>query len=87
VERIVEFEFRDESVFSPYIDSVMRKHEGVYIKSLPRKYGTTHVLRVWISARGINEEHLQGLVSDAIAILAAEVGQRPKPVEMQDEVR
>lgn len=87
VERIVEFEFRDESVFSPYIDSVMRKHEGVYIKSLPRKYGTTHVLRVWVSARGIDEEHLHRLVSDAIASLAAEVGLRPKPVGMQGEVR
>ncbi|MHA2072731.1 MAG: competence/damage-inducible protein A, partial [Candidatus Thorarchaeota archaeon] len=83
VECIVEFEFRDESVFSPFIDSVMRKHEGVYIKSLPRQYGTTHVLRVWISARGTDDEPLHRLVSDAIASLAAEVGQTPKLVEIQ----
>jgi molybdenum cofactor synthesis domain-containing protein len=80
VEKIVEFVWKDESEFAPHIDTVMRKHQGVYIKSMPRKYGTTDVLRVWISARGSQEASLNGLVSAAIGSLAREVGKEPKEV-------
>jgi len=81
VEKIVEFVWKDESEFAPHIDTVMRKHKGVYIKSMPRKYGTTDVLRVWISARGSQEASLNRLVSAAIGSLAKEVGKEPKEVD------
>jgi molybdenum cofactor synthesis domain-containing protein len=51
-EQIVEFQMRDESVFAPAIDSVMNKFPGVYIKSMPKPYGTSKAIRVWVSARG-----------------------------------
>jgi molybdopterin-biosynthesis enzyme MoeA-like protein len=85
VEKIVEFVWRDESEFAPHIDTVMRKHKGVYIKSMPRKYGITNVLRVWVSARGAKEELVKLLVAAAIESLAKEVGQEPKKVASHHE--
>ncbi|MHA1770225.1 MAG: competence/damage-inducible protein A [Candidatus Thorarchaeota archaeon] len=65
-EEVVEFQTHDESIFAPYIDQVMRKHHGVYIKSMPKRYGTTNVLRVWVSARGDDIEQLKKIVRYAI---------------------
>lgn len=84
-EKIVEFGFKDESVFAPFIDRAMKKTPGVYIKSMPRKYGTTDVLRVWVSARGKDREALEDLVKDAIEYIAAESGQSPIYVEGRQE--
>ncbi|MFX0055452.1 MAG: competence/damage-inducible protein A [Candidatus Hermodarchaeota archaeon] len=81
VEKIVEFGLKDESVFAPYIDRAMKKMPGVYIKSLPRRYGTTDVLRVWVSARGTNDAELTEIVIKAIASLEEETGVQSKPVE------
>lgn len=69
-EEVVEFKIHDESVFAPFIDEVMKKHPGVYIKSMPKRYGTTNVLRVWVSARGDDFEQLKKLVQSAIHDLA-----------------
>ncbi|MHA1938749.1 MAG: competence/damage-inducible protein A [Candidatus Thorarchaeota archaeon] len=81
VEKLVEFGFKDESVFAPYIDRAMKKKPGVYIKSMPRKYGTTDVLRVWVSARGDDKEALEDLVKATIDLLAKESGHNPIYVE------
>jgi molybdopterin-biosynthesis enzyme MoeA-like protein len=86
-EKIVELEWKDESRFSPIIDRVMMAHPGVYIKSMPRKYGTTDILRIWISARGKDRNQIQILVENAITSLAKEVGQSPKTVHPKDESR
>jgi nicotinamide-nucleotide amidase len=80
-EEIVEFELRDESVFSPAIDSVMRKLPNVYIKSLPKPYGTSRGIRVWVSARGSDEVNLKKDVLEAISGLEEETGIRSKPQE------
>ncbi len=48
-ELVVEFPMHDESVFAPAIDTVMNAHPGVYVKSLPKTYGTSKTLRVWVS--------------------------------------
>ncbi|MHA1936218.1 MAG: competence/damage-inducible protein A [Candidatus Thorarchaeota archaeon] len=80
-ESIVEFRMRDESVFSPIIDIVMKKHPGVWIKSMPRTYGTTSVLRVWVSARGKDQTGIQTKVRDAVASLAEEAGLEAQYVE------
>ncbi|MHA2311209.1 MAG: competence/damage-inducible protein A [Candidatus Thorarchaeota archaeon] len=85
VEKIVEFGFKDESVFAPYINKIMRKIPEVYIKSMPRKYGTTDVLRVWVSARGDNQKVLEDLVEAAIGLLATESGQSPTIIEGRTE--
>ncbi|MHA2064239.1 MAG: competence/damage-inducible protein A [Candidatus Thorarchaeota archaeon] len=80
-ESIVEFRMRDESVFSPIIDVVMKKHPGVWIKSMPRTYGTTNVLRVWVSARGENQIGIQAKVKDAVASLVEETGLKAQYVD------
>jgi len=88
VEKMIEFVWKDESRFAPCIDTVMRKHKGVYIKSMPRRYGITDILRVWISARGSKEASLNELVTAAIGSLAKEVGQEPTIVDSyHNEVR
>lgn len=84
VEKIVEFVWKDESEFAPHIETVMSRHKGVYIKSMPRKYGTTDVLRVWISARGSQQGPLRELVEAAIAGLSKEVGREPREVDSHD---
>ena len=85
VQKIVEFGFKDESVFAPFIDEAMRKRPGVYIKSMPRRYGTTDVLRVWVSARGHDQHTLEQLVEATIETLALESGQKPTYVEESNE--
>ena len=64
----------DESTFSPAIDVVMKKHPGVYVKSMPKTYGTSKALRVWISARGDDLNGLTELVKKAIESLEEETG-------------
>jgi len=78
-EQIVEFQMKDESVFAPAIDSVMKKVPSVYIKSMPKPYGTTKVIRVWISARGANDAELKEIVQRAILHLEEETGIQSKP--------
>ena len=73
-ERVVEFEMRDESVFAPIIDIVMKMHPGVYIKSMPRTYGTSHVLKVWVSSRGSDKETVARIVDDAIRSISHKTG-------------
>ncbi len=73
-ERIVDFEISDETVFSPFIDRVMKKNPGVYIKSMPQTYGSSKVLRVWVSARGNNVGALKTSVEKAISALSQESG-------------
>lgn len=80
-EELVEFEMKDESVFAPAIDSVMKKIPTVYIKSLPKPYGTSRGIRVWVSARGSDEDELKKDVEDAIASLEKATGIHSKPVE------
>ena len=73
-EQIVEFGMHDESTFAPAIDLVMKKHPGVYIKSMPKTYGTTKSLRVWVSARGEDLDTITNLVKKAILSLEEETG-------------
>ncbi|MHA1944214.1 MAG: competence/damage-inducible protein A [Candidatus Thorarchaeota archaeon] len=80
-EKVIEFGFRDESVFSPAIDTVMRKVPGVWIKSMPKTYGTSKTLRVWISARGENDSELDSLVQRAITELEKTIGIQSTQVE------
>ena len=67
-EVIIDFPLRDETVMAPHISKTMEINPGVYIKSMPKPYGTSPVLRVWISTRGENltelEEKLEKTVSD-----------------------
>ena len=84
-EKIVEFGFNDESVFAPYIERAMKKVPGVYIKSLPRKYGTTDVLRVWVSARGKDQKSLVDRVEATIRFLEKESGENPIIIEGRTE--
>ncbi|MHA1576955.1 MAG: hypothetical protein ACTSU3_06305, partial [Candidatus Thorarchaeota archaeon] len=65
-EEIVEFQFRDESAFAPYINTVMESHDIVWIKSMPKTYGTTKTLRVWVSCRGTHLKDLKLQVKSAI---------------------
>ena len=80
-EEVVEFGMHDESTFAPAIDVVMKKHPGVYVKSMPKTYGTSKTLRVWISARGNNLAEVKQLVIEAIKSLEETTGLKAKTVE------
>lgn len=73
-EQVVEFGMHDESTFAPAIDVVMKKHPGVYIKSMPKQYGTSRALRVWVSARGETLKEVTEIVKGAIRSLEEETG-------------
>lgn len=80
-EKIVEFPERDESVFAPFIDRAMKSFPKVYIKSMPKTYGSSNVLRVWVSARGDNLTELKEIIAGAIAFLSRETGLEPRIVD------
>ncbi len=80
-EQIVEFGMHDESVFAPAIDIVMKKYPGVYIKSMPKTYGTSKSLRVWVSAAGNDKKDLIHLVKNAIKSLEETAGLSSRIVE------
>jgi len=73
-EQVVEFGMHDESTFAPAIDVVMKKHPGVYVKSMPKTYGTSKTLRVWVSARGDSLKEVTEIVKSAIRSLEKETG-------------
>ncbi len=85
-EEVVEFPVRDETVFAPFITKAMRKNPGVYIKSMPRRYGTSDVLRVWVSARGESLDEIRDRVRSAISTLAELSGVEPRPVADTREI-
>ena len=80
-EQIVEFQLKDESVFAPAIDSVMKQFPLVYIKSLPKPYGTGRGIRVWVSARSTDDIELKEVVQKAITSLEEETGVRSRILE------
>jgi len=80
-EQVVEFGMHDESTFAPAIDVVMKKHPSVYVKSMPKTYGTTKTLKVWVSARGENLKDITERVKKAIQSLEEETGLPSKIVE------
>jgi molybdenum cofactor synthesis domain-containing protein len=80
-EKVVEFGMHDESTFSPAIDVVMKKFPGVYIKSMPKTYGTTKFLRVWLSARGESLKIITKQIEEAIQSLEEETGLSSSNVE------
>jgi nicotinamide-nucleotide amidase len=80
-ERIVDFGMHDESVFAPTIDEVMKRHPKVYVKSMPKTYGTSKSLRVWISMGSDQLEEAQRQVEETIGDLEKITGLEAKPVE------
>ena len=80
-EKLVVFELKDESVFAPAIDVVMKQIPSVYIKSLPKPYGTSRGIRVWVSSRGDDEAKVKKDVDSAITKLEEVTGITSKPVE------
>ncbi|TFG34319.1 competence/damage-inducible protein A, partial [Candidatus Thorarchaeota archaeon] len=80
-ERVVEFGMHDESMFAPAIDIVMKQNPDVYIKSMPKTYGTSKTLRVWISAGGEDLEELEKQVQRAIKSLEETTGIPSRIVE------
>lgn len=81
VETVVEFHIGDESVFAPVIESAMTKVKGVYIKSMPKTYGTSDSLQVWVSAHGKNKKDADALVSRAVKQLETDSGLSAKVSE------
>jgi molybdenum cofactor synthesis domain-containing protein len=80
-EKIVEFRERDESIFASYIERAMKKYPKVYIKSMPKTYGTSKTLRVWVSARGMKFSELQSIVEGAIDYLSKDSGLEPCSID------
>jgi molybdenum cofactor synthesis domain-containing protein len=63
---VVEFPIKDETVFAPHSQEVMSKIENIWIKSMPKQYGTANALRVWISSRAENAEVAERNVQRAV---------------------
>ncbi|MDF1539974.1 MAG: molybdopterin-binding protein, partial [Candidatus Thorarchaeota archaeon] len=80
-EEIVEFEVIDESVFAPFIEKAMMHNPGVWIKSMPKRYGTTRIMRVWVSSRGKKIGDVKQKVTIAIRTLERESGLKSNSVE------
>ncbi len=66
---MAEFDIIDESTFSPHISRVMEEIEGIWVKSMPKRYGTSLVLRVWISSSGDSIEDITKSVESAVSRL------------------
>ncbi|RDE14610.1 MAG: molybdopterin-binding protein [Candidatus Thorarchaeota archaeon] len=79
-EQVVEFGMHDESMFAPAIDVTMKKHPGVYVKSMPKTYGTSRNLRVWVSMGSENLEEAKRRVGETIKELEKVTGLTAKPV-------
>jgi len=60
----------------------MKKHPGVYVKSMPKTYGTSRSLRVWVSARGETLKEVTEIVKNAIQSLEEETGLPSSIVEL-----
>jgi len=84
-QEIVEFEVVDESVFAPYIEEAMMKNRGVWIKSMPKRYGTTRIMRVWISAWGKEIAEVKQKVKIAITTLERVSGLHSIPSDTNEE--
>lgn len=80
-EQVIEFGMKDESVLAPAIDVVMKKVPGVWIKSLPKSYGSSKTLHVWLSARGEDSSELETRVKKAISELENVTGAKSHQVE------
>jgi nicotinamide-nucleotide amidase len=80
-EQIVDFGMHDESVFAPAIDEVMKRHPRVYIKSMPKTYGTSKTLRVWVSMGSEEKEEAIRQVDEAILDLEKVTGLQAKFAE------
>jgi nicotinamide-nucleotide amidase len=80
-ERIVDFGMHDESVFAPAIDEVMKRHPRVYIKSMPKTYGTSKTLRVWVSMGSEDKEEAAKQVDEAIHDLEKVTGLEAKSAD------
>ncbi len=70
---IVEFPIKDETVFVPHSQKVMNEIDNIWVKSMPKQYGTTNVLRVWISSRAQNSTTAEENVRRALEALEKEL--------------
>jgi molybdopterin-biosynthesis enzyme MoeA-like protein len=85
-EEIFEFEVVDESVFAPFIAAAMEKNPGTWIKSMPKRYGTTRIMRVWISARNKELGEAKRKVRSAIQSLQSESGLSSSPADPEEDI-
>lgn len=59
----------DESILAPIIDQIMRKEEGIYLKSTPRPYQSRERLRVIITVVAKTKSRAQKRLLHAIKVL------------------
>lgn len=80
-EIIVEFPIRDETVFAPHSEKVMDKMDSIWIKSMPKQYGTSNILRVWVSSRAEDAGTAKENVERALESLERSLGLESTRVE------
>lgn len=78
---LVEFPLRDETVFALHSNKVMDDVSNTWIKSMPKQYGTTNVLRVWISSRAEDSITAERNVQRALKALEKSLGLESTRVE------
>lgn len=80
-EIVVEVPINDETTFAPHSQKVMNEMDNIWIKSMPKQYGTTDVLRVWISSRAENSITAEENVQRALEALEKSLGLESTRVE------
>lgn len=65
-QKVVLLKIRDESLFSPIIDTVAKEFPSSYIKSLARAYGGGGLLRLWVSCRKETDKEAEEIVNNVI---------------------
>ncbi len=78
VERLLTLPMRDESILSPIIDEVMREIPDIYLKSMVKPYGESHI-GIWITATGESREEAEERIEKASEILKRRVERGANP--------
>jgi len=69
IEKEIEVDLTDESIFAPIVERVMNEIENIYVKSHPSTYESRVKLRVAIRSVGESKELVEKKVDSALALV------------------
>lgn len=72
-ERSLEVELQDESAIADVLRAAEERHPAVYVKSRAKVLGSTHVIRITLSARGRDDSAVAALLAPAAEQLLTQV--------------
>ena len=72
-ERSLEVELQDETAIADVLRAAEERHPAVYVKSRAKVLGSTHVIRITLSARGRDDSAVAALLAPAAEQLLTQV--------------